>query len=404
MRPRAEVAGAAGVLLLLGVGAAALGARRARMGDSDPRRSTYLAGPSGALAFAQALERLGVGVDRLRLPLGAAEIPEGRTHDALLHDALLVVLGPAQRLDVRDARRLAESSADLLLAGPRAGSAMRCLGYRVVRQRPESARLPSAGPAGTLSVRAVLAERGSRTVTDSLEGEEGAAITCAGPAALRVDTLLGTASGGVVAVRLGLADGREAVLVADDAIFSNRALRETPAGPFALGLVVPRYRRVVVDEYHQGFAASGSLAGAVLGWSLRSPWGWAGWQLVVTGLVALIAAGIRFGPVRPGIERRRRSPLEHVRALASALAAARGHQVAVELLVHGLRRRLSRAGRLPKGDAEAWLEGLAAGLRTERGRAALATLQATSRGPTDAPGVTRAAHAVEDVWEDLRPA
>ena len=45
-------------------------------------------------------------------------------------------------------------------------------------------------------------------------------------------------------------------LVSDDRLFSNRALRESAAGPFALSLVVPRYRRIVVDEYHHGFDAS----------------------------------------------------------------------------------------------------------------------------------------------------
>jgi len=48
-------------------------------------------------------------------------------------------------------------------------------------------------------------------------------------------------------VRLRLQDGRTATLVADGRLFTNRALRETAAGPFVLGLVAPRYRRVVVD-------------------------------------------------------------------------------------------------------------------------------------------------------------
>ena len=104
-------------------------------------------------------------------------------------------------------------------------------------------------------------------------------MTCTAPAARTVDTLLRTTGGRIVALRAALDDGRTVTLVADDALFSNRALRETGAGPFALGLVVPRYDRVVVDEYHHGYDASRSLGGATFDWTLRSPWGWAILQL-----------------------------------------------------------------------------------------------------------------------------
>ena len=126
----------------------------------------------------------------------------------------------------------------------------------------------------------------------------------------------------------------------------------------------------------------------------RSRW-WASWRL--------LAAGIRFGPVRTAIERRRRSPLEHVRALATALAAARGHDVAVRLMIQGLRRRLSASGRPNRGDLYGWLGGLAPSLRTERGREALAELnQLTSRQPS-ADEVLLAANDVETLWQELKP-
>src|SRR2546430_8442715 len=51
-----------------------------------------------------------------------------------------------------------------------------------------------------------------------------------------------------------------------------------------------------------------SLAALVLAWSLRSPWGWAAWQLTAVGLLALGFGAVRFGPPRAGLERRRRSP------------------------------------------------------------------------------------------------
>jgi hypothetical protein len=127
------------------------------------------------------------------------------------------------------------------------------------------------------------------------------------------------------------------------------------------------------------------------------------WQVAVVGLIGLLGAGIRFGPVRSAIERRRRSPLEHVRALATALAAARGHDVAVRLMVQGLRRRLSAAGRPNKGDLDAWLSGLAPALRTERGREALADITQLTRRQPSADEVLRAANDVETLWQELKP-
>jgi hypothetical protein len=238
---------------------------------------------------------------------------------------------------------------------------------------------------------------------DSSDLVDGRPVACTAPAALRVDTLLRDSRNRAVAIRLTLARDRTVTLVAEDHLFANRALRETAAGPFALRLVVPRYARVVIDEFHHGYDASGSLAGATIAWTTRSPWGWAIWQLAVVGVLALVAAGVRFGPVRSAIERRRRSPLEHVRALATALAAASGHDVAVRLIVQGLRRRLSHVGRSIRGETTAWLEGLAPAVRTPRGRGALETLTTIIHRPASAADVLAAANAVETLWEELKP-
>src|SRR4029077_15385061 len=98
--------------------------------------------------------------------------------------------------------------------------------------------------------------------------------------------------------------------------------------------------RVTWDEYHQGFGRSGSLEGAVLDWLGRTPAGRGVGELGAVGLVALAARAVRFGPARSVIDRRRRSPLEHVEALAVSLQGAGGVDTAVGLIVAGLRRRL----------------------------------------------------------------
>jgi hypothetical protein len=373
--------------------------QRAQLSDVDPRRSTFLAGPSGARGFAEALGKLGVRVEAFRRPTGAYDtIATPRTLTALLD--------PTQALSPQEGQLVAGLRTDVLVAGLGAGAAFRCLGWDVHARRYDS--LAVAPPPGAESrrfprPRAVLVKRDSAEAVDSADAEDSAPVRCTAPTASAVDTLLRTTDGRPIAVRLALEAGRTATLVADGRLFTNRALRETAAGPFVLGLVVPRYGRVIVDEYHHGYDASRSLSGATIEWTFRSPWGWAILQLAGVGLLALLAAGIRFGPIRSGIERRRRSPLEHVRALATALAAARGHDVAVRLIVQGLRRRLSATGRTAPGAVGPWLDGLAPAVRSPAGRAALETLQSATHRSASAEDVLRTADAVETLWEELTP-
>jgi Domain of unknown function (DUF4350) len=399
MQPRTELALGSALVLALAVAAGLVGLSRERLTDADRRRSTFLFGPAGARGFAETLERLGVRVETFRRPTAALD-------SATPPRTLTAFVGPSRDLSAGEGRTIAGLRRDLLLVGAGASMAIRCLGWDV---RPRGRdTLTAAPPAGSEAgpfpgVHAVLLPRASAVMVDSSEAEDGAPVTCTAPAARTVDTLLRTTGGRIVALRAALDDGRTITLVADDALFSNRALRETGAGPFALGLVVPRYDRVIVDEYHHGYDASRSLGGATFEWTLHSPWGWGILQLAVVGVLALVTAGVRFGPVRSGIERRRRSPLEHVRALATALAAARGHDVAVGLIVQGLRRRLSRTGHPSRGELRAWLDDLATSVRTPRGRIALDALTTITRRPASADDVLSATDAVETLWEELTP-
>jgi hypothetical protein len=398
MQPRTELALGSALVLALTIGAGVVGLSRERLTDADRRRSTFLSGPAGARGFAEALERLGVRVETFRWPAAALD-------SAAPPRTLTAFVGPSRDLTASEGRAIAGLRRDLLLAGPGASAAIRCLGWDLrprVRDTIPVA-LPSGAEARFPGVDVVLVPRASAVAVDSSEAEDGAPVTCTAPAARTVDTLVRTTGGRIVALRAALDDGRTITLVADDALFSNRSLRRTGAGPFALGLVVPRYDRLVVDEYHHGYDASRSLGGATFDWTLHSPWGWAILQLAGTGVLALLAAGVRFGPVRSGIERRRRSPLEHVRALATALAAARGHDVAVRLIVQGLRRRLSRTGHPSRGELGPWLDDLAPSVRTPRGRTALDTLTTITRRPASAEDVLSATDAVETLWEELTP-
>jgi hypothetical protein len=124
---------------------------------------------------------------------------------------------------------------------------------------------------------------------------------------------------------------------------------------------------------------------------------------VLVGLIALVVAAVRTGPIRSAIVRTRRSSIEHVRALATALQAARGHDVAVDLLIRGLRRRLSRDARPGREPVAAWIGTLASRVRTAPARAAATRLMTLTRPGRSVDDVLAAAHAVEDVWQDLRP-
>ncbi len=408
MHARTEALVGLGALVLVSVLVTTLGRRRAGEADVDPRPSSLLTGPHGARGFADALVRLGHRVTRFR---GAtAALPIAGSDSAR---TLLVLLDPTDEIsshEVAAFRSWNDSvrGGDLLLAGARAIGLMECFGYTVDSRPFDSVtvRAPAgqATVAGWPKVTAVLAASNDSVIVDSSRAADYRTTRCAVPPIGRIDTLLMSTTGRAVGLRLERSDvDRRVLLFADAGLFRNRALRETDAGPFALRLVGEHYDRVIFEETHHGFSEGGSLAGAVIAWSIRSPWGWAMWQVALVGLLALLAGAVRFGRPRLVLERRRRSPLEHVRALATALAAARGHDVAIAAIVTGLRRRLSPAGQRSRGDWRQWLIQLGAQGQSARARDAVNTLQSLTRPEQTPAGVLRAANAVEDVWEELRP-
>ncbi|HTS87378.1 MAG TPA: DUF4350 domain-containing protein, partial [Gemmatimonadales bacterium] len=344
MRARTEaLLSGLGLVALVGV-AAVLGLRGNAAEEEDTRASTFLAGPYGARALAEALTRLGVETRPFRSNLRrlAADTVDSTSTAFVLLNPSIWLSGSEIEL-VRDWNDASPRHA-LVVAGARASPLMRCFGYADDWRGLDSVPLrPPAGAALGLwpRVGGVLAATNDSVVVDSSEISGAKVTRCAVPPISRADTLLTTATGRVVALRLTRADsGGPVLLVSDAGIFRNRALRDTPAGPFVLGLFVGRFPRVIFEEAHHGFEEGGSLWTATRDWSLESPWGWAMWQLALVGLLLVLAGAVRFGPAIHLLDRRRRSPLEHVRALATALAAAQGHDVAIEEIIEGLRRRL----------------------------------------------------------------
>jgi hypothetical protein len=419
-----------GLALLLagGIGVAVWAAQRTPKPPAPDRRaSTFLSGPRGSRALYDVLVRLGRPVERRRTALFTL------AEDTVRRPALLVVLNPPihlQAAELEQVVRFVRSGGNVLAAG-RGGGITGCTGWDAeppgqgfgvdslpVRGREEGGGLRLPPVARVLEWRP--AERGLERLVKRRPTR--AEDDPCGPLIARgTDTLLATADGRPVVLRLHYGNGGTITLAADAGWFTNHVWRDTDVPVAILPLLTPpplppppptrtptprRRMRVAWDEYHQGFGRQGpSVEALTWDWLRHSPVGWTILQLVAVGLIWLAATAVRFGPARPVIERRRRSPLEHLEALAAGLESASAADTAVERMISGLRRRLRRAG-TPAPDAAhlaSWLDGLELAVSGTRGRAAVRRLRhlITQRGGDER--VLAAAQAVEDVWEELRP-
>jgi hypothetical protein len=366
----------------------------------DYRASTYLTGPDGLSALAETLEAFGVAVERRRIPLF------GITDDLTAKGpgTVLAVVDPSLVMtseERREVTRYLEAGGAVVLAGWTGVEWELGLARRAVGDSSDyldtAAVVPPAGigPLPGVSM-ALRRRRPTRDAPILLEAE-------------RIDTLLAAGRRRPVALRMEFPGGGRALVLAEPDWLRNRALRDTDVGalvvPWLLSLGV---ERLVVDEYHHGFGRSGALVGAVWQWLISRPPGWALLQLAVAALAALAVLAVRFGPAVTVISRRRRSPMEHLEALASGLERADGRAAATALLGRGLARRLRRVGHaVPRAawarEREQWLAGLARGSDHPATRAAVTRLGWLLRERGEGgEHVLRTAQAVEDVWEVLK--
>jgi len=374
--------------------------------------STYRTGPTGGRGAYDVLARLGVPVERRRTPLfDLARQPRRRP-------ALLAVVSPEQWLAPAEREAVARyvDSGGALVAVGDAGGLTRCFGWDTAE--PDSADREGQGDSASVVTPAGLSHLPRIAWVlrpfgeDSLELRKKRGLgrltrtddVCHAVERAAVDTLLATAHLAPVVLRLRFRGGGSVVLVSDDGYLRNAAWRTTDAPELLVPLLVPPTRgRVSWDEYHHGYGEQHPLGRALVDWMAGSPVGRALFQLAAVALLWLAVRAVRFGPARAVVERRRRSPLEHVEALAAGLEGASGVDAAVALTVSGLRRRLSRTGQPPRGDPKQWLAALELALPGVRGRRAARRLQDTLTKPGGPERVLAAAQAVEDVWEELRP-
>jgi hypothetical protein len=387
-----------------------------RTPDLDFRTSTYLNGPRGSKALYDVLTRLGRLSERRRTPLRTLAT------ERAYRPAVLVLVDPVielQDAEVEQVTRYVRAGGAVVAVGD-GGGVTACTGWRTqsggignadtigVRSLETEARLPPT--------ELVLTAR--KSVTPGLgrleklrkgAAEDSEPDACNTLRPFAVDTVVVALNNRPAILRLRYRGGGTITLVADPKWFTNRAWRDTDVPIALVPLLTPRPERpgrVVWDEYHQGFGSGnqGSFSGRTWSWLRSNPAGWAILQLIAVALAWLAMTAVRFGPALSVIERRRRSPLEHLEALGAGLESAADTDTAIERLALGLRRRLSRAGHVGDGNVLPWLEGLELAMRGPQGRAAVRRLHhlLTARVRDD-QRVLLAAQAVEDVWEELRP-
>lgn len=119
-----------------------------------------------------------------------------------------------------------------------------------------------------------------------------------------------------------------------------------------LAVGTPRRDRLVFDEYHQGYGAHPGTLRAIALYLTRVASGHVLLQGLLAGLVLLLALGPRALPVHDEDRVERRSPLEHVGALAQAYARVGATRTATAQLLRGLRRRVERGGGIERARSE----------------------------------------------------
>lgn len=165
------------------------------------------------------------------------------------------------------------------------------------------------------------------------------------PEAESRDTAAGRSEPAAAGFPLG--SGR-VVIVSDPDLLRNDVLRVCRWGIDVvatrmleyLAAGTPRRDQLVFDEYHQGFGTHPGTLRAIALYLSRVPSGHLLLQAMAAGLILLLASGPRALPPRD-IERvERRSPLEHVAALAQAYSRVGATRTATMRLLRGVRRRI----------------------------------------------------------------
>jgi hypothetical protein len=317
---------------------------------SNPRLTTYSVGGNGARALFFTLQRLGTPVAPRRQPFVADSLPHA-----------MAVLAPTEAASPGELKALGkwlEAGGTMIFIAPDGITAtdpdlsdpwLDSLGLvlestsgdslPVILQTPTGGA--SAAPTSAAPLAGIPEVEGFRWVF----ADSSRAIRRGAARLLRVE------DGRAAAVEIRRGRGR-VIAFSDGRPFTNGELRESGAAlafARAATLATAGGRTLAIDEYHHGHREGRTLNGAILRFLVERPLGHAILQLAGVGILLLLFHARRFGSPLPDPRARRRSPLEHVEALAGAYRQAGAKRTARRLLVAGLARRLGR--RPPRDDA-----------------------------------------------------
>ena len=298
--------------------------------ESAGRLTTFAADPGGSRGLYEVARRLGWPVRQALDPLAAP----------LDSNAIYAVLRPPVELTSLETSALLEAvraGAGLLLVPGRASAIMDSLGLEAVHT--------SLGPHEIVR-RPAWDSLGVRPTT----GWPFAVIERTDSAPSGVTTLLATRrlrSNFVVdtqALILGVPLGRGRIaILADGDILANSELRDETTAVLPIRLlewVAPGRRPpVIFTEYHQGYGRHPSVTRSIRTAVFQTAPGRMVVHFLAAGALLLLVHGIRPISPRPRARVERRSPIEHVGALAHAYAQVNATRTAIRRLVHGLRRR-----------------------------------------------------------------
>ena len=315
-----------GLIVLL---ALLVGSRR-RVAGNDPRPSTFVAAPLGASALREVLRELKLPLDRRLEPFADAGPLRGP----------LAVLAPSAPPSPGEVHALAEwvrGGGTLIYAARRRDPTVDTLRLelRTLARDTGYAELLYAGRAASVAPGRLT--EGVGVVDGFRRGFEPAS------AALNHATVL--ASAGSVPVVLDFRLGKGRVIAWSDAypLVNGTLKRSRGAILFARTAAdAAQGGTLWFDEYHHGFSSGGGTLSGAARFLVEKGAGHAALQVTVALLGLLLLFGRRFGAPLPPPPARRRSPLEHVEALAGAYRQAHAAATARRLLMAGLARRLGR--------------------------------------------------------------
>jgi hypothetical protein len=384
MRDRRDAIAVAVVLVSMLALAVLLRTRERAPSRIDPRSSTFLATPMGARALLSLADELDM-LTRRRL--------ESYTTPPADDVRLTVVLAPSEAFTPREVRTLLDWVRDggtlfyAMGGGRRLADSLGL--YRKPLEFERSVMRRGRGAVATASAVPLVAGVGvldtfHYAFTDSTK-----------PLRARGALVLGSAREMPTVLSFGVGAGR-VIAFSDVAPLTNDALRDG-----GVALLFARVAEAAAgasgiiefDENHHGYRAGGGPWAGLRSF-LGTSAGYTALQFALAGVLLLLLAARRFGePHRPP-PARRRSPIEHVEALATAYQRAGARRTARKLLLEGLQRRLGRRSRPRPGGETAPPPGL------ERSAAGQRLIEEWQRG--EEAHLVTLSQAVDDVVAEVR--